>query len=376
MNPIDLRITNKTGTFSNSYEVVDTLRFIAIASVLWGHSCIMLDGHLLSSLPARLIQSVALELGKAGTVFFFMIGGFLLESKINTYSISAFFKSRIKSTILPWIAIIFSFCMLQVFCEPGSKMLLLHNGLMKLLSMVFSLLKLLIFHYSFWFVPVFLISVSVVIFLKKWVYRHWLFFVFLGITVLYNLNLYYNWFNVSHTTAFLGYVSVLLIGVHARKNIDHLTSLCNRLSWRLLLALYLITFAVACAEGYLLSLHKSIDPYASLRISNILNAVVASVALLKFGPIYRINKLRPRNTVYGIFLIHNIAGWLLVFAGHKLLSSLNASNVLLVVFISLILFALNFCLSYLFVSKFLSLKKSMQLNPFLKMLYLQRGVVS
>ncbi|RXK86909.1 acyltransferase family protein [Filimonas effusa] len=358
LNLVILKKTNTVATLNNGYEVIDTIRFVAISSVIWGHSYLPLDSQSPLAPTDSIIHSVALELGKTGTILFFLISGFLLNRKIREYTIGTFMKSRLRSTILPWVTVILFFAVMYACFDPVFQSVLLPSDSMKLVKEMGLILKMMVFHYSFWFIPVFLVSVSVLIILKRLLYDSWLFVLSLCITIFYNCNLYYNWFNASHTTAFLAYVSVMLLGIHVHKNFGSWMAWCSRITWWHWITLYLITLVITCFEGNLLSMHKSVDPYASLRVSNLMNALVVFVGLCKIGPVKWIEKFNPRQTVFGIFLVHNIFGWLFVYTLRQVFKLPAVPYVSLSLLLSVFIFLLNFAFSYLFVCRIRLMKRN------------------
>jgi hypothetical protein len=81
-----------------------------------------------------------------------------------------------------------------------------------------------------------------------------------------------------------------------------------------------ITFGLATYEITLLSHRGSFDPLNTLRFSNILFSLAAFGLLLKIGVIKSLNFLKPRQTTYGVYLIHFI---LVVFLVPEILRPLH-----------------------------------------------------
>ncbi|QNR84491.1 hypothetical protein H9N25_21725 [Pedobacter riviphilus] len=74
-------------------------------------------------------------------------------------------------------------------------------------------------------------------------------------------------------------------------------------TWGLLL---ILTFALGIWESVHLIELGSKDAYNTLRISNIIYSFVAFGVLLKIGNIKILDRLKPRETTFGIYLLHSI----------------------------------------------------------------------
>ena len=306
----------------SGFEAIDTIRFFALCSIVWGHCGIEFDAHVFSGNFEKYLQSAVMQLGRFGTIFFFLISGFLIQPRIQTYNTVFFLKSRLRSTILPWAIFVVVFCLLQVMIDMPLRFDLAQGHIKHAWFVVREILKQVIFYYAYWFLLVFLFSSILLIILRKYIYSIWLGGVFAIFTAFYAINLHYNWIDAHHAKAFMGYVLIMWLGVQIRAHLEKSIEWLNRLSWPLLLLVYLLTFWWSCAEAMTLVNKGSVDPYASNRISNICNALVAFTCLYKWGKVRWVNNLQPRKTVYGILLLHVIILFLIAVYGNSLFAHL------------------------------------------------------
>jgi len=183
---------------------------------------------------------------------------------------------------------------------------ILHGPAGVTLLFAYNLSKGSVFHAAYWFIPVALISVLLLIAFKKHINNLWL-GMFLGVCALfYGVNLYHGWVSANHTQAFVGYVFFVWLGAQLKIHSEWIKPLLGNLPWPALLAISLILFAIACLEGMTLASIGCVDPYASLRISNAVLSIVVFLYLLKSHRFNWIRHLRPGQNTYGIYLIHSI----------------------------------------------------------------------
>lgn len=350
MNP-----NQKTGI---DFKVIDTLRFISICLIVWGHCGLGIEGEVFHSTAASAIQSFAIQLGKIGTIIFFLISGFLLGPKIQSFTVAGFFKSRLKSTIIPWLIFVLLFGLINITESNGLFNAISERNFTGVFSIVFAAFKNIIFYVAYWFIVVFFISVTVLILFKKYINTTWI-GVSLGlITLFYCINLHYGFISAHHTKAFLGYAFFVWAGIQISRNYEKFSLLLKKTSWWFLITMIILTFVIACYEGMALTKIHCVDPYASIRFSNVLNTLFIFIALFKMGHVVLINKLNPRRNVYGIYLLHNV---LLLIQGNilKLHGNLMPNNIISFLNMGLLNFAVIIGLSLLLVATF----KELQANP-------------
>jgi fucose 4-O-acetylase-like acetyltransferase len=297
--------TKNTSTANQAgYTVIDTIRFIAICSVVWGHCSLGLENNVYHTTTGTILQALSMQAGRAGTILFFIIAGVIWQLKLAKLQWFSFIKSRIKPIIIPWMVAVVVFCVLMFVNTPSVNMWHNYSGIQQPGPNIFATINATLFHTTYWFIIVYLISALVLVLAKKYIYNSFTGMVFGMFTLFYCINLYYRWVSVYHTKAFLGYIFIMWLGVMAGQNFAKLKSFVARVPWAIWIPAFLAATALACFEGYFLTQKGCRDPYASIRLTNIIQAVVLFALLLKKGDIKAVNRLNPRKTTYYIYLIH------------------------------------------------------------------------
>lgn len=270
------------------------------SSVFWG---IQYD-----QLSSTVVEIAAMQFFKFVTIAFFIIGGFLINHKFTEYSPVQYLKNRISNTILPW-----AFWIVILICLDAINVLIIYfrhkNGddLPTFWSFLGEELYNTIFFTSFWFVLNFLICISVLLVFKKYLYNLW-FGVFWGcVSLVYSLNIYHNWFATQHTLALFGYIVYLWLGVYMNKHYDKIQVFIKNISFTQLISLNVVLFSMAIAEALHIANIAMGDWYNTLRVTNIIYSLGMFLLLLKLGNVEWLSKnLQPRNTTFGIYLLHTI----------------------------------------------------------------------
>ncbi len=177
-----------------------------------------------------------------------------------------------------------------------------HNGEFNLTN-ILNNIKIIYLYSNYWFIINFLVSISILLIFRKYLYS-WLLGLTLGLfTLFYAVNIHSEWVSPKHTTAILGFVFFLWLGAQMRKHMDAIENFTERLSYPLLLILSAVTFGLSIYEIDVLN-GKSVDPVNTLRISNILFSLVCFILLFKIRSFRAVDYLKPRQTTFGIYLIH------------------------------------------------------------------------
>ncbi|OCX52555.1 hypothetical protein BEL04_13970 [Mucilaginibacter sp. PPCGB 2223] len=296
-----------TGKYpGKNFEVIDTIRFIAMCSIVWGHCNLGSETTTYHSLADAVLQSVVLQMGKIGTIIFFLISGFLIAPKIEHYTPLKFLRLRFKSTILPWLVFVVIFILLNLVNSPALKSAMRYGDLKQVLLINADIAKNSIFYFAYWFIVVFVISAVTLILLKKYANTLRMGLILGMLTLFYSVNLHYGWISVHHTKAFLGYAFFMWLGMQISRHDQKFIYLLNGTPWFMLIGGFTVSIFIACLEGFHLSRTGCADPYASIRLSNIICSLVAFGCLFKLGELSWVNKLEPRRLVYGIYLVHSI----------------------------------------------------------------------
>ncbi len=126
------------------------------------------------------------------------------------------------------------------------------------------------------------------------------------LSLFYSINLYYDWIPTGHTTALLGFVFYLWLGVILHKCFDDFNRWINKKSFLLIFGAFLVTFVISCAETINLIRIGSGDSGNTLRFSNIIFSLASFLFLYKYCNFQAIEKLKPRSMTFGIHLLHHI----------------------------------------------------------------------
>jgi len=296
-----------------NYDFIDSLRFIAIITIVIEHSYMWPKSLYFNTLSEQWIQTLTMQIFKFGTVTFYILAGFLIGDKIKTTTSLAYLKRRFDGTFKPWLFwlslfLILIYADLMVIYFKGGDF----PGGDKPWAFLGDKLYYIVFDTSFWFILNFLGSISILLIFRKYLYSYKL-GIFLAIcSFFYSINLYYEWIPSRHTTAVLGFVFYLWLGVIMHKYYDLFNVWIKKRSLVLLWTLTIITFVISCLESiYLMNSgieHAGVrvDPYNTLRFTNIVYSLVTFLLLYKIGNLKFIKNLNPRSTTYGIHLIHFI----------------------------------------------------------------------
>jgi len=285
------------------YQVIDSVRFISICSIIWGHCLLGWQKRDFAGFEDSFVYSCVLQLGKLGTINFFLISGFLLADKLNVYSVGEYFKKRLRTTYLPFLFFIYLFGVYRLKLAVD---IMAEGDFTEALNHLYMVLIGALFYSSYWFIPVFFISTSVIIAFKQFVSKAWFGLLLAFISLVYCMNLHEHWFAVSHAKALFGYTFFIWLGVYINRNIHRIKIILKQTPWFIVNLVLVGTFFLACYEGHVLLERGSIDPFSSLRFSNALFGISFFFFLVKLGKISFFKRFNPQQNVFGIFLIQNI----------------------------------------------------------------------
>ncbi|SDH32734.1 Acyltransferase family protein [Pedobacter terrae] len=289
-----------------NYDFIDTMRFIAMIGIVMEHSSPFL-GLKLNTLHEQIIQTVSLQFIKFGTIVFFILAGFLIGDKFNQYTTKQYLGRRLNTTFKPWIFWVTIF-MVLFYIDQGVRYLKHSDalGFTHPLEYIFDRIHFIIVQTSFWFIINFMLCITILLVFRKYMYNL-MFGAILGLlSLFYSVNLYYDWIPTGHTTALLGFVFYLWLGVILHKYFDQYNEWITKQPFWLLFGATLITFIISCAETINLIHLGSNDSGNTLRFSNIIFSLVSFLVLYKYCNFEAIEKLKPRSMTFGIHLLHHI----------------------------------------------------------------------
>ena len=285
-------------------QIISSIRIFAICSIVWGHCNAGLEAGTVQNSYDMLLQSFAIQLGKMGTILFFIISGLLIQPKINSYTVFGFLRHRFYSTLLPWMIFVVLLVALIILNDEPSRAIIRSGTFWEYLHLTCQLLKNVVLYHSYWFILVFFISMITLILFKKYVFNLKMGFILGLFTLFYGINLHYGWISVHHTKAFVGYVFFVWLGIQISKHHLRFILWLDKIGWAVLSFILMIAIVASGMEGAELTKIGCADPYASIRLSNVIASLLLFICLFKAGEVKAINRLIPDRIVYGIYLLH------------------------------------------------------------------------
>jgi len=291
-----------------NFDFIDSIRAIAMFGIVFEHSSAF--WFIKYSEPSdQLIQAGYMQLAKFATIVFFLISGFLINYKFTEYTPFQYLKNRFKNTIGPWLFWIAVYIILNnahgffMYFKTRDAIYLPATWYAATFGQFFYI----IFYTNYWFILNFLICIVILLLFKKHLYKV-SFGIVLGlISLTYSVNLYCGWFPAEHTTAIFGFVVYLWLGVFLNRYYESVTAFLRKVPMIALITAAVILFSLATLETVKLMELKIADPYNTLRVTNIAYSMVMFGILLKLGSMKSVQKLlQPRQTTYGIYLLHFI----------------------------------------------------------------------
>ncbi len=284
--------------FANRMNII---RVLSMCSIIWRHTLLGWEDVHVTSGAFFFIQALFIQLGKLGTINFFVISGYFLCDKLESFTIWNYLRSRFFRLIIPWLVFLFLFVAIELI-----EIMPPHQTLSAILKLAFTLGVSFLFHSAYWFVPVCIFSAIVLIACKKFINNKWFGLMLLAFSLFYGINLYFGWVAVSHTKAVMGYIFFMWLGIQLKQHLHLVAHFLNKINWNILLPLMAICLIIACFEGIILRNIIPDDAFSTLRISNLVLSTFIFIPLLKSKKMNWLNKLDPRNHAYGIYLAHCI----------------------------------------------------------------------
>jgi len=294
-------------TVKKNFDFVDTIRCISMMGIVFEH-CAAVRTGIYSSIFDSTVEVSLIQSFKFSTIAFFLIGGFLINHKFQEYTAKEYLKNRFKSTIRPWLFWLLVYVALMMIDRYVSY---LRGGddavVTNFLGSAWNQFVFGVCYTSSWFVLNFLLCICILLIFKRYLYSWWFGGVLGVVSLVYSFNLYYNWFVTNHSMALFGFIFYLWLGVILNRYFDKVMSYIRGVSWPVMILSAIGLFALAIMESFELRSLGSEDAYNTLRISNILYSFVMFALLLKMGSIEVLQKkMKPRQTTFGIYLIHYI----------------------------------------------------------------------
>lgn len=301
-------LVNDTPTPKKNYEFVDAIRCIAMISIVADHSISLYEGgYKPTDNLSNIVFATLVQLVKFGTINFFLLAGFLIGEKFTDYSPLEYLARRVKNTFTPWVFWSLFFLVIKVVTDFIAAYRFNHGQLDENYGEnIIDHLKAVYLYSSYWFIPNFLCCITVLLIFRKHLYSYFLGMILLAFTISYIINIYAQWIEPRHSTAILGFVFFLWLGAQFNRNLTSIENWLQKTTVFIWIAAGILAIIWGVKEIFLLKSMHSIDPYNSLRISNIFYSLICFFLLLKIKSFKLVNYLKPRETTYGIYLIHAI----------------------------------------------------------------------
>lgn len=319
--------------------------------------CSLFWGVHYKNLSNQIIQSIGLQTLKPGTIIFFILAGFLIGDKFNTYSTVEYMKRRISNTIKPWffwIGVLLLLNFIQGFIRytKGKVPDFFNNPI----ADFFTQFNHIIFFTSFWFILNFLICIFILLLFRKYMYNIKFGLILLCLSLFYSVNLYFLWIPTQHTTALFGFIFYLWLGVQIHKYFDEFNQIIEKIKIYHLVVITLICLVLNISEGIFLMNLGSEDPFNTLKITTIIYSLNTFLLLYKITHFPWIAKLQPRTTTFGIYLIHQIVIFHLLQIFFRLLhinysQSTSITLLLLQVFRFFIVYSITYAIVIIILKK-------------------------
>jgi len=298
-----------------NYDFIDAIRCIAMMAIVAEH-CI---GSYTFPKDSQIYWAYLLymQITRFGTISFFLLAGFLIGDKFADYTPAQYLKRRISTTFGPWVFWSLVYVLAMVI-NMAVKERIYHRGDFNLANIADGIEKVYLYT-NYWFIINFLISITILLVFRRYLYSLYLGIPLMCFTLFYAVNVHYEWIQPGHTTAILGFVFFLWLGAQLRGRWQQIETRLNKLSYVVIIIIVLITYILSVCEIYALTGHSA-DAFNTLRLSNVFYSLAVFVLLLRIKTFGFIKYLKPRQTTFGIYLIHFI---IVVFAIPEILIHFN-----------------------------------------------------
>lgn len=285
------------------FVFVNNIRFLAMISIIAVHSYLWPWSFSDNPLAVALLQVF-----KFGTLSFFMISGYLLGTKIEDNGRWEYYKNRLNNTFVPWLFWSSVFFALVVL-DPA-------DGVS--LTEISNAFRIVLFDSNYWFIPNFFLALGILLIFRRFFSSRWFGGVLLVLSLAYAANMYGGWVSTQHTTALLGYVFYLWLGVQIHAHKEKVIPALQRIPYGALIGLIAVMYGAALTEAWILK-DRTPNLLSTLRFTNQLYSLSVFALLMKLPTAVNPRWMDVRKHTYGLFLIH----WILVVFTQNVLSALS-----------------------------------------------------
>jgi hypothetical protein len=306
------------------YPFVSLIRFVSMIGIVWAHS-IVLPGYnnerdFFNTVGHIKLYIAFMQIFKFGVICFFLISGFLLGDKIKKGDLLQYYKRRLRSTIRPYLIVLFIFITIVTY-----RVFIVKHDISEEHSSLLKIINYSIFSTSLWYLPNFLIALGVILIFYKFVDSKFFGGILFTITLLYTVFSVYNIkYQFGHTWALFGYVFYLWLGIYIRQN-EIIIKKIKKIKLIPLVIILIVAFALSCYESYILY-QNYLGYFNILRVFNQFYSLVMFVFLIRIcnsNPNFGI--FNPKKETYGIYLYHGLFSWFLL---PKIIFCLKQNNII------------------------------------------------
>lgn len=281
----------RSNVLITGYLFVDNARFLSILSIVLIHTDLF-------SRKFTFLEGLIIQLRGFGVLTFFIISAFLMASKLSDQGSSRFtyWKNRLERLGKPWAV----WLGIYVSLDVAKQLALGRFSPADLPSEVLFA----IFYAAFWYVPMVLFSLAVLLVFRRYWDQLWFGAILLVISLIHGVNQYFRWFPHDHTVAFFGFLFYLWLGVQLYRNFGKVQAFIAKLPWAMLLGAGALAYGLAVAEAQLILRIGYLDAYNALKVSNQIYAMVVLAILIKLPVRLVPSFIQVRKESYGIYLTH------------------------------------------------------------------------
>jgi len=282
------------------YLFIDNARFLSMIAILARHC----ELSLYDSSPTPLLESAIVQFRTFGVQLFFVVSAFLMADWLarRAFDVRGYWRSRARYVAVPWliwVGIYIAFDLIRFFTRP-------HTRTMGIAQEIFGD----IFYQAYWYVPILLLSLAILLLLRRYWRCWWLGLVLFLLSLIYGINQYVLWFPPAHTIALFGYLFPCWVGVRLYQDFRAVSALINKLPWWLVVGLLCLSYGFTLAEDRVMESLGFEDTYNALQFSNQIYSFVFLIALLKVPVRLVPSFIDVRKDTYGIYLTHQVVALL------------------------------------------------------------------
>lgn len=285
------------------YLFIHTVRFWSMAAIVCMHAAEKIARY---QPLDRTEMYLLIQPFKFGTIGFFLISGFLLGDRLPSSKPLVYLRRRANRLIPAWL-VWYGF---EVLLGPLKAV---HGrsprifGFSLVVHSMWSAAVTGLLDSAFWFVPNFIVALTCLVLLRRWLNDLRLGAVLLAVSLAYGANVYFNWIPSRHTEALFAFVFYLWLGAWCAQRKEQFERWLRSIPVILLVVSGLAAMFVAQWESSILMARSSVDPLNTLRFGNQLYAVVMTLLLLRIRRRTWPAFVDVGQTTYGIYLAHSLS---------------------------------------------------------------------